>query len=484
MPFDADDRFFWTSVDLGAGGKLMSSLLCLYTCSKRLTRVFVASLVIAGISGPGQVFADGMAWDSTSFRPLSVEEQRALIRHNDGVQRMLIALDLERKNAVWMFPVPGGPDQVKVDVSDSFPILHGPEVRNLASRNSPVFWWVPLLTQVPNLITPVIVIPYYISYKASQARDVTTHRAVEKFGVHAEVISAQSPEGLRDYFDRHGLSTSADQLKPFRDYLSARYVMVVAWIASDVERGTAERQLEERASDRKIGTPCLFVQFPTERAYYPLKPTSGYGQESVQVTLRVLGFVSTDYRPLERSTSLRPGNEPNGVYGVYYVDGKAQLPTEDGKIRYDAKAPSKDYLGGAFGDLSQQGLRYTLVSMRCPAECFTEDLWFSSDIPRDVDRALLTLKAADSRVIIALHVLLLSLLSGAISGQLLFGRWHPYGVLGAFNLLTLIGVGLAVHAYRERLAERSRAFRFVLVYTVVFHALTFALFAAAPWCYH
>lgn len=79
------------------------------------------------------IFGDGIAFtgkDYSSMQPVREGEQRAVIAHRNGIEKMLIAVSLELEDedkGLWIFPVPGNPKTVKLDVLDSFPVFEGAE---------------------------------------------------------------------------------------------------------------------------------------------------------------------------------------------------------------------------------------------------------------------------------------------------------------------------------------------------------------------
>ncbi|MFC1836028.1 hypothetical protein ACFL2Q_15130 [Thermodesulfobacteriota bacterium] len=90
---------------------------------------------------PALAAADGMALtygDTSSAELLRVSEQRAVIAHKDGIQRMFIAINLKAppwsddpsRAAVWIYPVPGTPDRADVNVTDNLPTVRGRDIRD------------------------------------------------------------------------------------------------------------------------------------------------------------------------------------------------------------------------------------------------------------------------------------------------------------------------------------------------------------------
>ncbi len=427
---------------------------------------------------PHPVHGDGMAFDWMSCLPLKQYEQRAIIRHANGIQNMLIALDLEARNAVWLFPVPGRPEAVSVDIGHSFPRLRGRTIQSSIRRT--VAEWlilVPTLTQFPALFAHVV--NYHLRFGA--AADVIKHMEVEKFGIHAEIISAESVERLEAYLKGKGLNPSRARLASFREYLSQKYVLVVGWIAASDERGKTERKEDLQGEPGTTHNPCLLVSFPSANGYYPLKATSGYGAEKIRANLYILGFAEVQYGPLKRSTAYYL--KETDTYAVHHVRGEAKLEVrkpDENHIIY--VRPPEDYVGGALGDLSKRNLDYTLVMIYSRAASLTEDLQFSDKPPPAIARELHVLRVVEGTplLILALTVFF-AVVSGALTGLILYRRCRAYAILGLFTFLTLIGLVVAVYVYRTRRGEEFRVLRFAMVYTLIFHALALGAFISAPW---
>ena len=84
-------------------------------------RLQLALLLAGPLVVTGQSCADGFAIagrDYFSMHPLPEGEQRAAIVHHSGVQKMVIAINLEPDNAeqaLWILPVPGHKDSIVAD---------------------------------------------------------------------------------------------------------------------------------------------------------------------------------------------------------------------------------------------------------------------------------------------------------------------------------------------------------------------------------
>jgi hypothetical protein len=77
---------------------------------------------------PVSVRADGKIWDYGTSLPVAENEQVAAIAFRDGIQKMILAVNFELSDtdgAIWIFPVPGPPDEVSTEVLDIFPSFSG-----------------------------------------------------------------------------------------------------------------------------------------------------------------------------------------------------------------------------------------------------------------------------------------------------------------------------------------------------------------------
>ncbi len=244
----------------------------------RMAALLVVMLGLA-LCAP-RALADGKAFRWTeqgSTQPILEREQRAAILHRDGVQRMVIAVNLELEDdaaAVWVFPVPGQPDNVTADVIDAFPEFHGRDPRR-AARNKIgeaarlVMWWPylsPLLAARSTRAGPGPV----------PSQGVTVHAEVTRWGVTVQVATAESVDALAAHVSGNEGRADPEQMAAFEAYLSDGYVLVIVRIASAAQVREEFPIYETRAGLYGGRWPCVYVEFPSERPFYPLVPTSTY----------------------------------------------------------------------------------------------------------------------------------------------------------------------------------------------------------------
>jgi hypothetical protein len=407
---------------------------------------------------PTQLQADGALYHASSLRPLREKEQMAAIFFRDGRQKMVIALNFDVEttdSALWVFPVPGTPNQTKVDVIDTFPRFMGPDVRDGAAFRIHANMTFVRATQIYPL--PFDMISLFLWSKSD-------HDQVEKWGIRAETITAKSVDDLATYLREKKSGIAKEHLTTFQPYLNGNYVLVVAWIESREQVLKEFPAYKRRGGERR---PCLFVEFTTERAFYPLRPTRLYGNHITPVRLFVVGHVQTHTAP--------------ALTKVLRVSYREQLGPLESPPPFAEGLPAGK-------------LRYTRIQLDTAAEEFTDDLYFSplEEDPPGVPYARL-IESAWPGFFLLLDVvvfLALSYVSAGLSGLILFRRWKGYAVIGLANLLTIVGVYVAIRGalrsqrllvtpqggssatgqsrWRRQTEERRKAKRFSLLFTLFF----------------
>jgi len=405
--------------------------------------------------------ADGKVWkggpDYSTLAPLEMNEQRAAIAHADGVQKMIIAVNIDLEDAdsaLWMFPVPGSGETTELDVVDTFPDLGGDDVLLTAEERVDELFMIARATQIYPLFLELVSMGGKARNTMASVGGVMVHEQLERWGIHAETVSVDSLEALEAYVAEKKAPLPREELEAFAPYLSGEHVLVLVWIADqeEVRRQFPEYARRERGMVRR--QPCVYVEFPTERAFFPLKPTAAYGAAHIPVQLYVLGFVEPETAPsLERRLSVS-----------HHVDR-------------DAFASGLGVLtGGRVGGR----VSYTSVRIDTPARDFTDDLWL---VPARSFR-LAYASAIESLgtpavglIVVMICVALLSYVSGGIAGCILHRRWGPYAWLGLWNLLSVVGVVLAIHYCRTNKVEKysEAGPKYVGVFSLTYLVLAVAL---------
>jgi len=413
---------------------------------------------------PADAVADGGAFKGvnlSSLRPVPQREQRAAILHRDGVEKLIVAINIDledQEKGLWILPVLGTPGRTSLDVLDAFPQFSGRDLRrraglaieNLsglmrANQIYPFVWWF--------LFAPAL------GGAQAEIGAVSVHEQIDRHGIHAETITAESLDALSKYLEGKGAVVEGDSLGAFGPYLSGDYVLVLAWIRSREELLEHFPELRPGGSATTERWPCLYVEFPTERAYYPLRPTSLYGDAPIGIYIYVLGCV----RPV--------ADEPGWAeehFGVAYCK----------QDEFGTGTPQK------FADRLGDGpMLYTVTyAYWLKADELTQDLWFEPFEPPFLPYAEVVVALSHPLVFVLTYVALaaaLSYVSAGISALLVYGKWRPYARRGVWNVLTLIGLGYAIAKYRQReVGEKWGLVPFLLVFTVLYTVLVFAARAA------
>jgi hypothetical protein len=423
------------------------------------TQTKIILLVIAGvmiIAVP--CFGDGVSFagrDFVSRRPITQSEQRAVISHSNGIEKMLItiAIPLEKEDsAVWIFPVPGKAENVKIDLADSFPRFFG---RNpLREADEKIHFIIGM--QFSSLLFPFNGILMPALSKARSPGEVRVYDKVDKWGIHTETITADSLDSLVKYLNEKKASIDLEYLKAFEGYLSDKYVFVVSWLSSTREllKQFPEYTMEQRGQR----WPSVYVEFPSEKAFYPMRPTATYGTMPLTLRIVVLGYVECleGFNQWSRKGFYKQENIPEGMPEVFINDFKMQKG------------------------------RYSLFQCKVQANVFTDDLRFIPVSPKGLRYAEMIAPALDSAyVFIALTICMIfaiSYISAGITGLLLFRMWRGYAFLGLANLFGIIGIWISSHfiggRVRERFSDKSGPYgraSFLLVFSFVYILLSFGM---------
>ncbi len=436
-----------------------------------------SALVLLLLSAP--LLADGVAFkgvDLSALHPAEENEQVAVIAHRDGRQRMCILCRFdaeEAEKALWIFPVLGAPSSVTVDMCDELPApSYGSDP--VAQARSQLGDWMMLAATTQVWPFPVLgcLMP---TLSRSRSAGVDVYAQAERWGIRVEVVQADSVEALQAHLADGGATAPRGALDAFAPYVGASHALVVAWVASAAE---AKAHFAANSSGYFAGrrSPCVYVEFPTQRPFYPMRPTASYGDIVVPLRLYLVGWYEPSCSaPMRRRIQVRQ-----------YVEGsllRHDYPDEAALARHTQ-------IAARIAGESDSGIRYTIVSCEARASAYSEDLWFDeTQGTAQVRYALATMEMLGSeRVGVPLFfgvVGVLSYISAGISGLLLCGRWRGIAIVGLWNVLTIIGLGIAIHRLRgekgDRLRETTQAngrgfTKFLWVFSFVFLGLCLGVY--------
>lgn len=382
-----------------------------------LLLMFGLNLLVNTASADGKAFAG----DRGSYRAIEQGGQSAFIVHENGMEMMLIAITLvlegNEEGLVWIFPLPGRPEDIEVDILEIFPDWRGEYPRRELWDSIDIAKNLALATQIWPCVVGSLFFPMAIRNSSGSFR---IERTASKYGISAELVTADTRRGLSQYLAGIGIEIEEEALSAYDYYFDKDFCFVTCRISSFVELKKHFPELERvrRASHEQF--PTLYIEFPSEHIFYPMRPTSTYGDTYFPVEVRVAGYA--------KDTS--PESYVRAVYQI-----QKELP--DGM-------PEK--MKSSFPDKHE--IPYTRFSAQGPASTWTSDLYLEQCEPVFSQTLLGTYRLTRSDYfIIVLSVfsfVAASFLAGGLAGLAVFRRFYYFAFFGLFNLFTLIGLYIAI----------------------------------------
>ena len=405
---------------------------------ERLSVMIVVFLIFA-MTLPS-IWAGGMVHVSQRdlWEIFDYEQQSCVINHIDGVQYMLLSVslgeDLKGREAVWIFPVPTGPDNVEISLIEEFPEFFGQDVMHLSYERFFDMFTTIRLSQVYTLPMIFVSDVFKLSKGDSQQTDLMTDQSVRKTGLTTELVSAKDSLSLIDYLDSNDLKLPEDSvsmLEGYADKEGKEYSFVISWISEQDNHENIE--LSDHIS--------IFVSFPTEKMYYPLKPASLYSERRVlitrPITLYILGYTEPElYEWFSSYTSVD-----------YYVQDTLGIPQSLAYLftGYE-KEPSQYYSRhGPEDGFTVSDISYTRIRIDAVPHHHSSDLWMSPKAPSDVRIAD---HIINSYALYAIIILLAcSSLASVFSAMIIFRRKDvpklTFLAFGFWNMLSIIAFAAA-----------------------------------------
>jgi len=203
-------------------------------------------LLCASFLFPAAACADGMVMmpDDKGWSYNVESKQQAFISYDQGVERMILAMNTEEQSksgAVWLFPVPADEKKVTIDVVDSLPSLSGDDIEKQAKKNLTNLGNYLLRTQIysfsleldsDNYITSDLREngPKDYTPTLSAGSEVTVSSHIEKDGIVSEVITAKSGQGIYNYLKLKNLEIKEGTIPALDQYINKDFSFVVSWI--------------------------------------------------------------------------------------------------------------------------------------------------------------------------------------------------------------------------------------------------------------
>ncbi len=418
-------------------------------------------IIAVALLPPQKALADGVVFGE-SFLPLRENEQRAAIAFHDNVQKMVLAINYhadEPEKSLWIFPVAAPADAVKVDLVDAFPLLGVFPMQYKAYR---AVWIYGMMVRANQIYT---VLESFMVPNFGEFGGVNRYEEVEKHGIRAEVVAAESQQALARYLKAQWPHVDGADLSVFQPYFSEQYALVIAHIES-----ASSLQKKIISKSREVPRhPCLYVEFPTDRIYYPLRPTAIYANKPdfghIPIQLYISGYVKPASNPYDEYMQL---------FHCYTQD------TREGIWGYGKAGPIPELFQAGLDDSGW--LRFTYMRMNPRPSRLTEDLWFEPYHTKRLSYCERIIRLQESylvKLIFVFTILLLSFIAGGIAGYLLTGEFLIYGLIGTLNLLTLLALALWAFLGRRknRAAKQLEGKRkaFIILFTLIYMGLSIVL---------
>lgn len=437
----------------------------------KMTKIFGLTLIllIAISSFLPMVRADGVAINRIPpYEPVAENEQVAAINYQDGLQRMIISVDLDMgsiSEAAWVFPVPANPERIVIDNMNIFPSFYGNDVVEKAKSDVDSLVSTSQLTQIyPLLFLWFGSFRSFSGNLATQSKfgegiggvpSVTVYEHLEKDGITTEIVTARTGEALYYYLNNRGYSIPQGSIPVLDGYIGKDYSFVISWVTGPALMGSSYRQMTGRQ-------PGIFITFPTDRIYFPMVPTSVYGSRTIPIRLYVLGFVTPQLEGEMKSYS-----------STRYFS----------QTSYDTWN-FRDF----FGDVYPKG--YTQIDLYAPSKYMKSDIWFDQSAPLKINYAfsLSSFISGNFLVLEIAFIMILSAASGALAGLIVFRDWRKFAVVGLSNIFSILGLLIAItftstkkleEGFKKRLKEEGmivvssdrRKILFLIAFSIIFLAL-------------
>jgi hypothetical protein len=417
------------------------------------------------------VLADGMTFlgdpDMMLLQPEN--DQAGAIYYGNGYENLLMSVSLDWQQqgnrSVWIFPVPARPQDVQIDVLKGFPTYDGTSLSDKYAMQVGTVAVASASYATFPLTTPFVLLaavgwfedPHagFAGAPPTDSGDVVVWDRVDRRGLRTEVVSAKDAGALTRYLAGQNLTLPNGSLTMLDNYIAKNYSFVVTSVQNVTEYreqfpsqslGISGPVYTESGSDNALG---VFVRFPTDRIYFPLKPTRAYGNRTVPLLLTINGFVTPAF---PAGTGSRAS--------VSYLEQDS----------YSPPATLKDFF---CGQQERAPFTYTKILLAVPAEEYTDDLWLDNGAPPEVSTLSWMIRYYPL-IGIGLYVLISSL-AALLAGLIVFDRGSVKTARllehGLWNCATLVGF---VYATRRYLvlpeSEKKKRARFMGVFVVLFLA--------------
>ncbi|MFA6437624.1 MAG: DUF2330 domain-containing protein [Candidatus Paceibacterota bacterium] len=261
-----------------------------------IKKLIISLFIITLLSSPFCANGDGYAHRRLPNGDLVLADennQEAFINYQNGQEKLVVVVDIDEQNSdtVWIMPIPGKAKEIKMNIMSEIPVFGGYEVMSkiklALSRSLKNLFFISATSQFWSFFPVVVVGTSLTSARGGSGTGSTSgdfisvNQHIEKNGMIMETITAQKTESLYNYLSNKGLKVKQGDMTTLSSYMNQDYVFVVSWLSS--------KNLNN--DDKQRG---IFIAFPTQKIYYPLIPTSIYGEKQVPMTIRIFGHVKPE----------------------------------------------------------------------------------------------------------------------------------------------------------------------------------------------
>jgi len=416
--------------------------------------IFLLLIPAATADGVAIIQVDKDLWN---IRPEI--QQVAAINYQNGYENMLISVSLDDSDnrTIWIFPVPAKPENVSIDVLKGYPRyagvnLDGKVRENLASIAAVSAIYGTFPASIPMYFFGRIM-GLSTTEKAQETvstsvGSVVIHEHIEKMGLTTELITAKDSASIRDYAARKGFGLPPEAGGVLDEYIGKDYSFVISFANNQTQ--FADRYKPDGTPASNTNFVGVFIRFPTDRIYFPLRPTSVYGSRTIPVLIYVTGFVTPMpdemIQPLTETTYLID----EGYWYHYSSDDLAKFFNYPNNFR---------------------PMKYTKIRIDAPSQYFSSDLWINPTPPADV--AIKDIFVQSPFLWGVLFYVIISVLASLAAGIVVFGTnpayRRPLAIHGLWNCGSVIGFMIGTIEYLKIPAARSRQkLGFFLLFYAIF----------------
>ncbi len=449
-------------------------------------------LLLALLMLATSVFADGMVIKPCDAYWCTHREtdQHAVINFENGSENLLLFVNTEgnpgTEKFVWIFPIPANPNSIEVANIKGFPSLYGTELKEQVKGNFTVLAALNFVAAFPPGVLFLLVLLTGLTSTgraydgemmnaptAGAARDrgydIVKH--IDKYGIATEVVTAWDGEKFYNYLKARGTNLAPEAKERLGEYIGRDYSFIVSWISNPKEYLQQEPPLPYGPTGRPDAVPeynynnyepvGVFVKFPTQKIYYPMKLTSIYSDYYVPATIDLVGFKEPQiFQNISKETKILFYSNDRFQYGLNEEEGIRKV--------FNGNIPSQ--------------LKFTRININTQAKYFTQDL----EMDNNTSIFAMVLDAINTIWLLLAIVIFfaLSLASVALTNKLLLGRVlgrKRVACLALSNFLTVFGfiaTALILHSMSAPARKFSRI-KAILGFWAIFFAISilFGIFA-------